>query len=185
MNLNKALGAGIVLLMAFTANALLGGFGVSTKLPDQNDPCMKDAVLIVQPVGCHGPGSSVTARAEGFENGLRRSIPIKLHLLPGKASVSAGDAFMVKRQWPAKGSWVLVFTAKKDGMHADAIVKLDRKGEVLVMDNPQRREPTVLADGKTQILPWSFIDDQKVVAMYVVHGDLKAAVDYTLRSNGS
>ena len=170
----------LALLLATTTYALPGGFGVSTTLPKQGDARTKDAVLIVQPIGCHGPGASVTAHAEGIENGVRRSIPLKLHLFPGQSSAGAGDAFMVKRQWPKTGTRVLVFVAKKDGMNADAIVKLDAKGEVLVMDNPQRVKPTVLADGKTQIYPWSFIDSPKVVAMYMVSGDLKAAVDHTL-----
>src|SRR5688572_10553767 len=93
----KALAASLALLIAATTNALLGGFGVSTSLHDKNNSRTKDAVLIVQPIGCHGPGASVTAHAEGFEKGVRRSIPIKLHLLEGKASAGAGDAFMVKR----------------------------------------------------------------------------------------
>jgi hypothetical protein len=180
----KALGATLVLLAAATAHALLGGFGVSVTLPKQDDPATKGAVLVVQPIGCHGPGASVSARAEGIENGVRRSIPLKLDPLPGRTSAGAGDAFTVKRQWPKTGSWVLVFTAQKDKMQANALVRLDGKGEVIVMDRAKglADKPTVLADGKTQLHAWSFTDDPKIVAMYLVSGNLKAAVDYTLQS---
>jgi hypothetical protein len=180
----KVLGATLVLLAAATAHALLGGFGVSVTLPKEGDSAAKGAVLIVQPIGCYGPGASVTARAEGIENGVRRSIPLKLDPLPGRTSSGAGDAFSVKRQWPSTGSWVLVFTAQKDSMQANALIKLDPKGDIVVMDRAKGMtdKPTILADGKTHLRPWSFTEDSKIVAMYLVSGNLRAAVDYTLRS---
>jgi hypothetical protein len=181
---SKALGATLALLAAATAPALLGGFGVSVTLPKQDDPRTKNAVLVVQPIGCHGPGALVAARAEGIEKGVRRSIQLKLEPLPGLTSPGAGEAYMVKREWPSTGNWVLVFTAQKDTMRTDAIVTLDHNGKVQVIDHPDGMagKPTVLSDGKTKLTPWSFTSDPKVVAMYMVSGDLKAAVNHTLRS---
>lgn len=94
---------------------------------------------------------------------------------------------MVKRQWPASGNWVLVFVATKDKMTANALVKLDAKGQVMTMKLPDAGawdRAAVLPDGKTKLVPWSFTNDPTVVAMHVVSGDLKAAVDYTLKGKG-
>ncbi|HSI73738.1 MAG TPA: hypothetical protein VK934_11240, partial [Fimbriimonas sp.] len=116
----KLIAATLALLIAGSALSLMGGFGVSVTLPKKGDAGTEGAVLIVQPIGCHGPGASVTALAEGLDNGVRRSIPLKLHPLPGRTSAGAGEAFMVKREWPASGAWVLVFKASKDSMTANA-----------------------------------------------------------------
>lgn len=181
----KVLVASLLLLAAGAVQAMLGGFGVSTYLPKPGDPRTKGALLMVQPIGCHGPGSAVTARAEGLVNGVRRSIPLKLIPVPMEQDSDQPDAYMLKREWPSDGTWVLAITAKKDSMRADTLVRLDAHGNVLMVDRPSSRSwdsARVLPDGKTKLLPWTFRDDARVVAMNIVAGNLATAVDYTLRS---
>ena len=171
------------MLLAGAANAGLGGFGVSVYLPTPNDPQTKDALLMVQPIGCHGPGASVAARAEGMVNGVRKSIPLKLTAVPG-----VEDTYMVRREWPSEGAWVLLFTAKKETMRVDSLVRLGSNGMVRVIARPRGQNwdsATVLPDGKTKLLPWSFRDEPKVVAMDLVWGDLNKAIDYVLKANSA
>lgn len=94
--------------------ALAGGFGLSVELPtDRTDAKTRDAVLIVYPGGCHGPGATVSATAEGVVGGRRRSVPLRL------VSVATDDQgitrYAVQRQWPTKGVWALVFTGTAHG----------------------------------------------------------------------
>src|SRR3990172_4501213 len=130
----RVFAASLALFLAGAANAARGGVGVSVYLPTPNDPLTKGALLMMQPIGCHGPGASVAARAEGLVNGVRKSIPLQLSAVPG-----VEDTYMVKREWPSEGAWVLLFTAKKDGMRADALVSLDRKGSIVMVDQPRNR----------------------------------------------
>jgi hypothetical protein len=213
--MNRYSGRGIVatfsLLFVGIANALFGGFGVAVTLPDPNDARQKDAVLAIQPVGCHGPGASVIARAEGIVNGVRQTVvlhPINLDtpLTPtnaGRTSVPVGgtpspqikqgDTFILKREWPAQGTWVLSITARKeyggDGKHqvmdAHVVVPIDASGKILLVDRPEERnwnEAITLPDGKTKLLLYPFSGGSKVPATYIVSGDLKAAVAYKLHS---
>ena len=200
--MNRFSGRGIVssvtLLFVGIANALFGGFGVAVTLPNLNDPKQKDAVLAVQPVGCHGPGASVIARAEGIVNGSRKTIALHpINLNPQRCApegqVRQGDTFILKREWPAEGTWVLSITARKtyegDGktqvMDAHVVVPIDASGRVLLVDRPRERswnEAQTLPDGKTKLLLYPFGDGNRVPATYIVWGDLKAAVAYKLHS---
>ncbi len=82
-----------------------------------------DAVLVVHAYSCHAPtGAAVTARAEGLVDGRRRSIPLKL------TRTGQPGIYEVRRQWPARGSWVLTFSVNRGGM-ATALVKLGPAGE--------------------------------------------------------
>ena len=79
-------------------------------------------VLLVHAYSCHAPtDATVRASAEGVVNGKRKTIPLELQ------STGALGVYSVARQWPAEGSWVLVFSIDRGGQ-TTALVKLDRQG---------------------------------------------------------
>ena len=79
-------------------------------------------MLLVHAFSCHAPtDATVRASAEGVVNGKRRTIPLEM-----KSTGSTG-VYSVARQWPAEGSWVLVFSIDRGGQ-TTALVKLDGKG---------------------------------------------------------
>ena len=188
----------IVLAIAFalleSAIALLGGFGVAVFLPKADDPRQNDAALIIQPIGCHGPGASVVVKAEGMMHGQRRTIILESILLD-KGDERDGPTYMLPKRWAASrafdaramrdAKWLLTITAKRGELDAHAIVRLDPAGNVLAIDRPRERnwsEATTLADGKTKMLLYPFSGEAKVAATYIVSGNLEAAVDYSLRA---
>lgn len=80
-------------------------------------------VLVVHAYSCHVPtDAALSAYAEGLVGGKRRSIPLELE------STGATGVYTVARQWPADGSWVLVFSVDRGG-RTTALVQLDAKGE--------------------------------------------------------
>ena len=124
-------------ICACACPALAGGFGITISLPDRNNPATKDAFLIVQPIGCHGPGSSVSARAEGLVNGVRKTITVTLTKVPKASEKEFYDTYTVKQQWPKEGAWILIATAeqpftangKTTTMSTSAMVSFDASGQ--------------------------------------------------------
>lgn len=85
-------------------------------------PAAPNPVLIVHAYSCHAPtDAAVVAHAEGVVNGKRKTIPLKLE------GTGATGVYAVARQWPAEGSWALVFSVDRGGQ-TTALVKLDAKG---------------------------------------------------------
>src|SRR5690242_4066792 len=82
--------------------ALAGGFGLSVELAtDRTDPKTRNAVLIVSPGGCYGPGATFSATAEGTVDGRHRSVPLRLVTV---ATDGRGIThYAVERQWPTRG----------------------------------------------------------------------------------
>jgi hypothetical protein len=133
---------GLSSLMALVSvsAALAGGFGVLVEIPsDRTDPRLKNAVLLVRAEGCHGPGSSWSATAEGIVKGRRQSIPLRLTKIDT-------ELYAVKRQWPAEGVWVLALTGRSSWGKAPngkpfaavcrAMVELGPRGDVQVAAQP-------------------------------------------------
>ena len=61
-------------------------------------------------------------RPEGVVDGKRKTIPFQMK------STGATGVYSVTRQWPAEGSWVLVFSIDRGGQ-TTALVKLDTQGK--------------------------------------------------------
>jgi len=105
-----------VLVLGGSSVARAGGFGISVTLPaPEVREREKDAVLVLTAAGCHGPGATISATAEGLVNGQRRSIKLTLTPLPSLA-VGENNAlnfprYAMKRQWLAEGTWVLALNA--------------------------------------------------------------------------
>jgi len=110
--------AAALLVTAFAPFARAGGFGiqVSLPLPEATGP-EKDAALILTAIGCHGPGATISATAEGLVGNERRSVPLTLVALPlptgGDRTSPAFPRYALTRQWPTRqqGTWVLVLNA--------------------------------------------------------------------------
>jgi len=196
--MNRFSGRGIVatisLLFVGIANAFFGGFGVVVTLPNPDDPRQKDAALLVQPMGCHGPGSSLIVKAEGLVNGKRQTIALQPVVLePGAENKAA--LYMLKHVARMKmGSWVLAITARKEyveagktiSMDTHALVKVAADGKIQLIDRPREQswnEAKTLPDGKTKMLLYPFGGKAKVAATYIVWGDLHAAVEHTLKGS--
>ena len=76
-----------VLVAGGPSAARAGGFGISAALPSPEvREREKDAVMVLTAIGCHGPGATISATAEGLVNGQRRSIKLTLTPLPSPAT---------------------------------------------------------------------------------------------------
>jgi hypothetical protein len=62
----------------------------------------------------------LSGAAEGVVNGTRRTIPLRFE------TTSRPNTFMLRRQWPAEGTWLLRISLRT----TTAIVTLDRAGNV-------------------------------------------------------
>src|SRR6185436_9120702 len=90
-----------------------------------SDQQLKEAVLIARTYGCHQPADAkLSASAEGFVDGARKSLPIELR------SIGAG-VYAIKRQWPSEGKWVITITGAYNGMTSSVLVDLGPNGSVL------------------------------------------------------
>jgi hypothetical protein len=121
---------GLTLALASAASA--GGFGLMARRASGDpNPKVKGAALLVQADGCHGPGATVTATAEGIVHGRRRSIPLRLTKV---ATDPAGVVtYAVRRQWPAAGAWVVSLTgvsSRVEGITVHALLELGPNGSL-------------------------------------------------------
>ena len=114
------------LLLTIASPALAGGFQLSVETPAGSaDPQLKDIVLIARTYGCHQPADAkLSATAEGFVSGDRRSLPLELR------SIGSG-VYAIKQQWPSEGTWVLALTGAYNGMTSSVLVELGPNGKVL------------------------------------------------------
>ena len=111
-------------LLAIASPALAGGFQLSVETPGSGDPQLKDVVLIARTYGCHQPADAkLSATAEGFVNGDRKSLPLELR------SIASG-VFAIKQQWPSEGKWVIALTGAYNGMTSSVLVEVGPNGKV-------------------------------------------------------
>ncbi|MEK6322010.1 MAG: hypothetical protein AABN33_10035 [Acidobacteriota bacterium] len=114
------------LLLAIASPVLAGGFQLSVETPARStDHQLKDIVLIARTYGCHQPADAkLSATAEGFVNGKRKSLPLELR------SIGSG-VYGIKQQWPSEGTWVLALTGAYNGMTSSVLVELGPNGNIL------------------------------------------------------
>ena len=133
-------------LAAVATAAYAGGFYLAVSAPDPADARMKGAVLVFRALGCHGPGSGVSATAEGIVNGKRKSIALKLKPL-------GNDTYIANRQWPKEGRWVVAATAASIAKGPDGgplrittggVVELTDSGTVMTTQSKQDRTVVVV-----------------------------------------
>lgn len=101
-----------------------GGFWISLNNPAaSSDPQAKGSLVMVRSEGCADPGKSViTGTAEGLVNGRRQSVPLKL------VPLSQPGVYVVKREWPEEGAWVLTLVGTYMGHNRTALVRIGPDG---------------------------------------------------------
>ena len=113
------------LVLAGTTLALAGGFWISLYSPKAPVAAnIPDAAAVVAVEGCHNPADAVmTGTAEGLVGGKRQSVSLKF------TPTSKPGVYVVKRQWPVEGVWVLSITAKNMGLSTTAMVEVGPNGQ--------------------------------------------------------
>lgn len=147
---------GMTLTLASAATA--GGFGLWARRSTEH-PKVKGGVLLVQADGCHGPGATVSATAEGIVNGRRRSIPLRLSKV--RTDAAGNVTYALRRQWPTEGTWVVSLTGVSH-LRSDKV-----KGEPItcraVLElGPHNTIPTARA-GEGEQLPLRYVSNVKEV----------------------
>jgi len=107
---------------------------ISVELPANPwSSATRDAFLLVHAYPGPNPAPlAVTATAEGLVAGRRRTLTVEL--VPTETS----GVYVVRRQWPAEGVWVLRITARQGDSEADALVGVGTSGEVASVRVPMR-----------------------------------------------
>jgi len=101
-----------------------GGFFLTVHGPAAAGPT-RDAVLIVEAQGCQDYSrAAVTGQAEGIVHGQRQSISLEL-----TPTGKLGN-YAVRKQWPADGKWVLVFSGTAGELHTHTIVEFGPEGQL-------------------------------------------------------
>jgi len=80
----------------------------------------KDAGLTVEAQGCQDYSHArITGQAEGIVNGKRQSMSLEL------TPTEKPGTYTVRKQWPAEGKWVLVFSGISGERHTYTLVDPD------------------------------------------------------------
>jgi hypothetical protein len=115
--------AGLVLACSATMAVAGGPPMLAVEMPAKAvDASAQGATLVVRASQCgESIDAEVMGRAEGVVAGKRRTIPLRMRLMPQKG------AWAVAKQWPDEGRWILVFTVESHG-RATAMVDLPAAG---------------------------------------------------------
>lgn len=107
-------GLGLAVTLAAAGVAQAGGQQIAVEVARDGKS------LLVRTYRCGTPSDfTVTGTAEGLVDGQPRSVPLKL------TRASEAGVFVVSRQWPAEGSWVLTFSTE-GGRFVNALVELEK-----------------------------------------------------------
>jgi hypothetical protein len=86
----------------------------------------RNAIVAVHITACHSPEKTIiAATAEGFVDGKRQTIPLKV------INLSAGGAFAVSREWQQEGTWAVKVVATNpeyQGYATGIIVPISKSG---------------------------------------------------------
>jgi hypothetical protein len=93
------------------------------KAPTQVSKVKTDAVLAVRSEGCADPAKArITGTAEGLVNGARQTLP--LSLIRGQVP----GVYVVSREWPYQGVWVVNLSGACAAAKAGALVPIGPAG---------------------------------------------------------
>lgn len=124
----------ILILIALSASAFAADFMLAIGNPiaasfpvAENSPTqvrkVKDAAFAVRPEGCADPEKAqITGTAEGLVNGGRQSVTLRL------IAVSGPGVYLVSREWPSQGVWVVRLIGNCAGAKAGALVPIGPGG---------------------------------------------------------
>jgi hypothetical protein len=107
-------------------SALAAGFTFSIGSPvASQDFRSKSAAFVFRTEGCADPAKpQISGTAEGFVNGVRQSVPLKL------VETSRPGVYAVNQNWPGEGEWVVALKGKCADANAGAIVPIGPNGFV-------------------------------------------------------
>jgi hypothetical protein len=127
------LAAAALLGAAAPRAALAGPPWIAIELPASPFSSLpRDAFLLVRAYHHFTPQSAlITGTAEGLVNGERRSLALEI------APTGVEGLFVVRRQWPARGVWVLRLTVDQGHGKATAVVGIGAQGEVNLVRVPR------------------------------------------------
>jgi len=96
--------------------------------------------------GCHPGALTVTGTAEGRDGGARRSVALAVE------PTGTDGVFIVRREWPRGGAWVLRLVAQVGDGSATALVGVNASGDVaaVLQQDRQRREVPVITDADVE-----------------------------------
>lgn len=151
-----------------------GGWALTVDVPraDQ-DARHTEYALIVRAVGCGGPGSQVTATAEGLVDGKRVSRTLEMTDL----STNYMPVYGLRRTWPTEGRWTLAFRAKRNfgvykndkptgevrAAYLNVLVPLAEDGTPMTRQTPGAKYPTFL-----KTVPVAEADREKQIKLMLV-----------------
>jgi hypothetical protein len=124
--------AAALLAAAAPRAALAGPPWISIELPPSPFSSLpRDAFLLVRAYHHFTPQSAlVTGTADGLVNGERRSLALEI------TPTGVEGLFVLRRQWPARGVWVLRLTVDQGHGKATAVVGIGAQGEVTLVRVP-------------------------------------------------
>jgi hypothetical protein len=189
--LQLAVFAGIAATTVGLVSATLaGGFGIFVHLPGPNDdPRVKDAVLVAQVGGCHGPGSSVVITAEGMVNGKRITKTLTpIDVTPTDKEIPF-PTFGIRREWPNEGKWVISITGigqpwnypdMKNNKPTGKLLSARPTIVALVPISPDgtpeiRATPVTKGDREVNVIRIGKADREKTIARLLTPRDMRIA----------
>ena len=115
---------GALALLACVAQLNAGGLWVVLGNPQANPQAQAlKAFVTAKMTGCHQPEKAkLTAVAIGEVNGIRKTVPLKLTPLAEPGS------YVLTRQWPVEGKWVLQFTGEENGILTSSVIAAGADG---------------------------------------------------------
>jgi len=130
--LTTSLAAGALLAIAAPTPAVAGPPWIAIELPASPFSSLpRDAFLLVHAYHHFTPMSApVSGMADGLVNGERRSFPLEI------APTGIEGLYVVRRQWPRAGVWVLRITVDQGHGRATAVVGIGASGEVNLVRVP-------------------------------------------------
>ncbi len=113
-----------IVTLTITMLAMAEGFAFTIGSPvAAQDFNFKAAAFVFRTEGCADPTKSqISATAEGFVKGVRRSIVLKV------VPAAKPGIYAVQQSWPAEGQWVVNLKGTCANLSADAIVTMGPKG---------------------------------------------------------
>lgn len=151
----------LALMIGLAASrAVAGGeFFIRVEAPSAwKDPRIKDAALVIRAFACGEPTTArITASAEGLVDGKRQTVPLKV-------APAADGIYAIKREWPARGDWVVAISAAQQGIVCSKLVDLGPDGAI-----PANQETCLCP----KCFPWRQAESLKI------NGESKLAVKTT------
>jgi hypothetical protein len=130
--LTTSLAVGALLAAAAPQPAVAGPPWIAIELPANPFSSLpRDAFLLVRAYHHFTPITALLrGTADGLVNGEKRSLPLEI------APTEVSGLYVVRRQWPREGVWVLRITLDQGHGRATAVVGIGTSGEINLVRVP-------------------------------------------------